>query len=382
MIESARSTDETMAKSARDYVRSVCDPFNNFEALCEWFHPEQRRKFLLCNAGTRASEHEGISAAGLDPAARRLTPAVDAEALVLGRTISAASLPVSPLGIVSPVVISRACLRLMNTTVEVIDSGSFKTPELDCLKLSAHVAECPSTGQAIPEELVERLFDKGQKLGEQFASENDYIVIAECVPGGTTTAMAVMTALGYEIDGLVSSSLPTCNHEQRSKLVHEGIAASKYSRNDFANKPLLAVSSVGDPMQAVITGITIAAAKQRRVFLAGGSQMLAVWALLKALSLPESTLKNITVITTTWVAFDPSAGVQKLAQLMQAPMVAACPNFWNSRHSGLQAYEEGNVKEGVGAGASMCLAYLNGFSPEQIQEAIDNCYDELATRTE
>jgi NaMN:DMB phosphoribosyltransferase len=134
-------------------------------------------------------------------------------------------------------------------------------------------------------------------------------------------------------------------------------------------------------MQAVVAGIASSAAKRIRVFLAGGSQMLAIWGLLKALALPQAQLERITIMTTGWVAFDKSAGVQKLAQIMNAPMAAACPNFWNSRHPGLQAYEEGNVKEGVGAGACMCLAHLYGFTARDIQSAIDTCYDELLAKS-
>jgi NaMN:DMB phosphoribosyltransferase len=44
----------------------------------------------------------------------------------------------------------------------------------------------------------------------------------------------------------------------------------------------------------------------------------------------------------------------------------------------LRVYEEGNVKEGVGAGAAMMLARAaGGATPEQIQSAIDDTYDEL-----
>ena len=374
------SKNSKCSSDQSDYVQTVNDPFANLNELSNWFKIERKGSFLLCNAGTRVSEITGISAAGADAAARRLTPALDSEALVLGQTISAESLPVSPLGIVSPVVISRACLQLLQIEPQVIDCGGFASAKIkNLLQLSSSVADCPSSGNALPESLVAKLFDLGQELGNKFSEENDYLVLAECVPGGTTTAMAVMSALGYEINGLVSSSLPSSNHSQRWDLVNTGLANSGYSRSDFKSKPLLAVSSVGDAMQAVVAGIACSATTRIRVFLAGGSQMLAIWGLLKALGLPQAQLERITIMTTGWVAFDKSAGVQKLAKIMSAPMAAARPNFWNSRHPGLQAYEEGHVKEGVGAGACMCLAHLNGFTAIEIQNAIDNCYDELVS---
>lgn len=378
MIEPANTSREIELISQRDYVRCVWDPFNDFANLFGWFNNRKRGTFVLCNAGTRASEYPGISAAGVDPIARRFTPAVDAEALVLGRTISAESLPVSPLGIVSPVVISRACLSLLNIKTRVVDCGSFYSPQFDdVLVLSNQIAECPSSASALPKETVDRLFAAGCKIGKELARVFDFLILAECVPGGTTTAAAIMNALGYEVNGLVSSSLPNCNHAEKWALVEKGFINSGFSKEYFLSMPLQAVSCFGDPMQAVVAGIAATASKDCQIFLAGGSQMLAIWALLKALSVSEEQLRNILILTTEWVAFDQSAGVQILAQQLQAPMAAASPDFRKSRHAGLQAYEEGNVKEGVGAGASMCLAYLSGFDPIQIQAAIDNCYDEL-----
>jgi NaMN:DMB phosphoribosyltransferase len=49
-----------------------------------------------------------------------------------------------------------------------------------------------------------------------------------------------------------------------------------------------------------------------------------------------------------------------------------------SRHEGLRSYEDGNVKEGVAAGASMAVAHIaGGAEPGAIVEAIDRCYDEM-----
>src|SRR5882757_4026255 len=81
--------------------------------------------FYLCLGSTRTSDIEGISAAGSTPEFRRLTPAADAEALVLGKTKTLDRLPVSPLGVVSPVVITRACLQLANIAPQVVNCGAF-----------------------------------------------------------------------------------------------------------------------------------------------------------------------------------------------------------------------------------------------------------------
>lgn len=372
--------DPQEKQSILDYVSCLNDPNKNFESLVLSFRKDHDACFLLVNAGTKASEHEGISAAGSDPEARRWTPALDAEALVLGKTISAGSLPVSPRGIVSPVVISRACLGLLNMEVKIIDCGSFHKARLAAINISDQVAECPSTGLAMPADLVYELFKRGLQLGDELACNRTHLVLAECVPGGTTTAMALLTALGYEVRDLLSSSLPSCNHQERWKLVQEGLSKSNYSISEMQSQALLAVSAFGDPMQACISGIAIAASAKIPIYLAGGSQMLAVWALIKALGerkLSGVAPRNIMVMSTKWVAHDQNAGVLKLVRLLDAPFAVSCPDFYQSGKPGLRAYEEGNVKEGVGAGASMCLARIAGFTAKTIMKSIDICYDEL-----
>ena len=367
----------------RDRIVSIVnDPFggllhlqNMLEANAEF---AKDCSFLLCNAGTAASEHEGISAAGMNPAARRLTPALDAEALVLGRTISAEKLPVSPRGIVSPVVISRACLNLLEMQIKIIDCGSFNSPAVDCTKLSESPAKCPSSGDAMPYAHVRTLFDRGVEIGKAMSEKVNFLVLAECVPGGTTTALAVLNALGHEVNGLLSSSLPSSNHKQRFELVQKGLNKTKHSIDEMKNNALLAVAAVGDPMQAVAAGVVSSFTSNKPMVLAGGSQMLAVWAILTALDTRAHISlerKNLSIMSTDWVVFDKTAGVDRLAKILNAPLAASRPNFNDSRHPGLQAYEKGNVKEGVGAGASMCLANLAGFSRQEIITAVDSEYD-------
>ena len=363
-----------------DYVVCLNDPYQSFAGLVSSFAQKREPLFLLCNAGSGASDHENISAAGADPLSRRWTPALDAEALLAGRTISAGELPVSPLGIVSPVVITRACLQLLQMKAQVIDCGSFYAPGISHIHVSDRAAACPSSGAALPEKHVEELFERGRQLADELGSGKTHLVLSECVPGGTTTALALLTALGYEVKGLLSSSLPACNHAERWQLVQSGLLKSKYSSAEMQAQPLLAVSAVGDPMQACVAGMALRAAEKMPVFLGGGSQMLAVWALIKALSGGSSTNfqpANIMVMTTRWVAYDPHAGVVALAQLLGAPLAASCPDFYRSSKPGLRAYEEGHVKEGAGAGASMCLARIAGFDSLTIMKAIDKCYDEL-----
>ena len=373
-------------KTLPAFVDCVSDPYESFRRLVLSFPAAHNAQFVLFNASTSASEHEGISAAGVSAASRRLTPALDAEALILGRTISAAKLPISPKGIVSPVVISRACLQLLAMRKTLVECGVFSAAQVPALRISEQVAACPSTGAAFSLEHVQNLFEQGLLLGEKLAAENSHLVLAECVPGGTTTAFAVLTALGFSVNGCLSSSLPSCNHLARFALVQEGLSKSVWSAGEMRDNPLLALAAVGDAMQAVVAGVAIAACQKVPVFLAGGSQMLTIWAIVRELAQKRSQpsrLENIMVLSTKWVSDDPSASVRELAKMLAAPFAVASPNFLKSRHAGLRAYEDFNVKEGVGAGASMALCHAAGNSAESIMQAIDACYDELhATNSE
>lgn len=340
--------------------------------------------FHLCLAGTATSDIDGISAAGITAESRRLTPAIDAEALLCGTTLTAPTIPVSPSGIASPIVITRACINLTEIEAQVFDCGAFAPPQVTNTKCGASPAACITTGQALPLSAVRNLWEWGVTSGEIASREFDFVALGECVPGGTTTALGILTALSHRVDGMLSSSLPQAEHDRRYELVAEGLNNADLETAAVIDEPLLAVAAVGDPMQPFVAGFAYGAAAKIPVLLAGGSQMLAVFALFRAMARKnerDAALEKLPlpiVATTKWVAFDPSARTQELSRLVGAPYVAACPNFLESRHAGMRAYEAGHVKEGTGAGAAMLLAHLvGGFGEQTIVDAIDDTYDEL-----
>ncbi|SRR5579875_113305 len=340
-------------------------------------------RFVLALGSTMTSDMPGISAAGATPRLRRLTPRTDAEALVLGRTADGHELPVSPAGIVSPVVITRAVTVSMSLPVAVVDCGSFEPPRIPCLTVGREVAGCVSSGRALEPRTVETLFQSGLALGQQLSLRDSFLIVSECTPGGTTTALGVLTALGYDAQRLMSSSLPQGDHELKAKVVRQGLERAGLSPGAAADRPFLAVAAAGDPMQPFTAGLALSASRRIPVMLAGGSQMLCVWALMRAIAAKESlgmSCGAVGVVTTGWVAFDRSARCPELARLVDAPMAAACPDFNRSRHPGLRAYEQGHVKEGVGAGGAMAAAVLsNTLDARGLMEAIDDMYDELVT---
>ena len=60
-----------------------------------------------------------------------------------------------------------------------------------------------SSGKAMSIERVNKLWNIGFSIGLRMKTP---LLLAECVPGGTTTAHAVMTALGLEVADYVSGS--------------------------------------------------------------------------------------------------------------------------------------------------------------------------------
>ncbi len=363
-----------------DFVQSVWDPDGRLKSFLHDMRVALRMpgKFALCIGSTATSDLEGISAAGADGNARRLTPAIDAEALVLGSPRSADQVPVSPRGIVSPVVLSRAMMSLVDCSIDVFDCGAFYPPQVPHRRVGEQPAACPDSGSALALDTVQELFAAGRRAGNELASQVSYLVVGECVPGGTTTALGVLTALGYPAEKLVSSSMPLADHDRRSKLIRTGLQLAGLTAELARAEPLRAVAAVGDPMQAFAAGIAIEASKHVPVVLGGGTQMLAVFALASAIEGVDYIRERpIAVLTTKWVAFDSESDPAQLAELVGAPFAASCPNFHCSRHSGLRAYEQGNVKEGVAAGALMALAHLSGKTESQICEAVDNQYDAM-----
>jgi uncharacterized protein (TIGR00303 family) len=295
---------------------------------------------------------------------------------------------VSPLGGVSPAVITRACAGLLNWDIKIVDCGVFQRPALDLITAGDRVAECVSTGAAQPRAHVQALLTRGKEIGEVLACDTDYLVVAECVPGGTTTAFGVLTLLGYATEGLISSSLPEPNQSLKEQLIRDGIEQLAKGNKNHVLGPIEAMAAMGDPMQPCAVGIASAAAKRIPVVLAGGCQMLAVYALIEAILSSDSSTdpalerqrRNTVVATTKWVVDDKTADTKKLSQLLRAPCANANFDFSHSRQAGFRAFEQGHVKEGVGAGAALLLAALSGrYSHSDILKAVDRTYDNLCT---
>ncbi|AFZ57099.1 TIGR00303 family protein [Anabaena cylindrica FACHB-243] len=332
----------------------------------------------------------GISAAGLTPEDRRYTACADAEFLYYGAAHQP-KYPLPPLTAgASPVLISRAVVAGLKLPVYLFNAGLPQLPSVPIIDLGGTIARCLSTGVAMELATVKHLLAQGLRWGSQLSANlsQSYLILSECVVGGTTTALAILTGLGIDAVGKVNSSHPVCNHEQKLAVVQAGL---EKVQNQNPIDPLSLVAAVGDPMQVVVAGMAIAASRRCGVLLAGGTQMLAVYALAQAIAQSYSLSwqpEAIVVGTTRWVAEDPTGATVDLALSLgknsvswgkeTPPLLATKLSFADSRYPQLRAYEQGFVKEGVGAGAACIAAYLNqNWQQEQLLAAIEAQLDQL-----
>lgn len=345
----------------------------------DWLRQYQQKKpSFACILGfTATGLIPGISAAGATPQEREYTAIADGEFLATGvQKNYQHPLPILTAG-VSPTFISRGIVEALNIPTYIFNAGLPHQPTVNTIDLQGIPAACVSSGKALPLEKVHHLFEKGQEWGEKLASTTDYLIIGECVVGGTTTALALLTALGIEAKGMVNSSHPHCNHIQKWSVVQAGLG--KLGTLDRFNDPFTAVAAVGDPMQIVAAGMALSASRWVGVMLAGGTQMLAVYALIKAIakhSNVSTRLSQIVVGTTRWVAEDPTGNTVELARTIGGvPLLATGLNFATSRYPSFRAYTQGYVKEGVGAGGCAIAAHLSqNWTPTQLLTIIETLF--------
>ena len=354
--------------------------------LDAWRHRDSSFDLLLLLAATRTAEREGISAAGATAASRRLTALADAELLLQGPVQTRRwPLPPLPAG-VSPALLSHVALQRLPMHPRVAALGLEHEATFPHLRLEgpdAGPARCVSTGRAMEHERVTKLWRQGMRLGAQLSRP---LLLAECVPGGTTTAQAVLTGLGVPVKGLISGSARQPPQELKRQVEQQGLQRAQLPR---CPSPQAVLAAVGDPFQAVAAGVLISA--RQPLLLGGGSQMAAVVALALA-SLPDPQRQvladRVLLGSTAWLAQEtiPGDGLSALGCLLDevgqrfgvslAGMTSGV-RFHTSRQPALRDYEDGFVKEGVGAGALLLLAQLQGHPNEALVEDCDRALEQL-----
>jgi uncharacterized protein (TIGR00303 family) len=336
-------------------------------------------RFLCVIATTDTALVPGISAAGASAELIPFTAAADAEVLVHGSARCIAGVPCNPLGPPGPAIITRAALDLAGVAATIVDAGCRIKPDAPCLDLGGSPGGMLGECEAVPD--AQALFARGRELGRDLGTRHDYLVLGESVPGGTTTALALLLAFGIRADGRVSSSMASNAHALKSAIAARALARLDHAATD--SDPLMAVKALGDPMQAAAAGIAAGSLDRGTpVLFAGGTQMIAVVALLRRLvavgRCPDPT-GMIAVGTTRWVVADPTADAAGLmGEVGDDPLLATPLSFAASSHAPLRRYEDYLVKEGVGAGGALIAAALAAdISCEQVVARVESIYEQM-----
>jgi uncharacterized protein (TIGR00303 family) len=315
-----------------------------------------RKPLFVCTIGTtETAKIPGISAAGKHPELTDYTPSADVELLLLGRCKCITGVPVTPQGIPTPALITLSALELADISALVANGGVKIKPNVPFLDMRGNPGRDIRTGNAVDD--TEEILQRSRIAGENLARITDYLIVGESIPGGTTTALGVLLAMGINARGKVSSSMQRNPQELKIKTVELGLRAAGLKFGALSNDPVKAVSSVGDPMLPAFVGLALGAAGKVPVLLAGGTQMGAVLAIINALE--PDIISNMAIGTTKWILQDRTSDLTGIVnQIADIPILAADLDFSRSKFEGLKAYEAGVVKEGVGAGGVAIAAML------------------------
>lgn len=321
------------------------------------FEPETPL-FALILSNSEVSLIPGVSGAGENPESSFYVPPLDAELIINGK-LSGDLTPNTPTGCPTPASITLSMMDLTGIKPLMIASGLNKEVTVPHISFGEKAGGIPGDdADAVPNARL--LFEKGKWLGEFLSQTHDLLVLGECLPGGTTTALCVLRALGY--NAKVSSCLVTNPTEKKERIAEAAVA--KVQKKGLTDEdPLAVAAAVGDPMIPAAAGI--AAGFRGKLFLAGGTQMLAVCAVVRALGNPVPD-----VVTTSYVYNDATASFKETAAAIGADIYYVDPGFDTLGHEGIARYAKGEIKEGSGAGGAMFLASIMGFAPEEIRAAI------------
>jgi uncharacterized protein (TIGR00303 family) len=270
-----------------------------------------------------------------------------------------------------------SALRLAHIPILVVNAGSKMKPTTPFIELCGSPGNNIRTGRVV--ERVEQLYQNASSLSEQLAETSDYLVVGESIPSGTTTTLGVLSAMGFDARGRVSSSMPNNLHQVRIETLEKRLREAHINPGNLRENSLRAIECVGDPMIAAVAGMTAGASKKNPMLPAGGTQMTSVLATLPALN--RNILRNVAIGTTRWIAQDPTSDIKGLvSQIVEIAILAADLDFSSSGYAGLKAYESGVVKEGVGAGGSVIAAIAKSrgsITMKQVVIEIERNYGRL-----
>ncbi len=330
--------------------------------MLENFDPEDAI-FILLAGSSGVSRIPGITSAGASPELTMLTPVVDTEIIVGGHPMIINEPPMTPEGIPSPAVVTRSCLDLSGIKSMAVNAGYSVSPHVPFFETGLHPALNPAQAKALPD--FRKAFDAGTYLGELLDGRYGLIILAESVPGGTTTAQVVLTALGSRVS--TSSTMPSDPVQIKGEVVKKSIGRSGY----FMDNPEMAIEQYGDYMMPLALGIS-KSVKDSAILFAGGTQMSSVYFLNEKIN---RNSQNRYQVTTRWVMDHRGDTVQSLVP--SGSLIVSDLSFSGMEENGLRLYEKGHVREGAGMGAALWLASIKEKNRAKIYSAIERYYRQL-----
>ncbi|WP_296880518.1 nicotinate mononucleotide-dependent phosphoribosyltransferase CobT [uncultured Methanobrevibacter sp.] len=327
--------------------------------------------FLITIGTTETSLIDGISGAGPSADLTEYTPASDAEFMVLGQVKcceAPAETVVGDAAAPTPARLTKASLQLSEIPFVVIDAGSKIKPEVEYISFGKDYGRDIRTGKGVLNPL--EIFENAKDLGAELSRRHEMLIIGESIAAGTTTALGVLRALGYEANEKVSGSMPHNPHDMKTKVVDEGLKNAGLDPEKDDIDAIQAIGAVGDPTLPAIAGIVLGS--DIPIILAGGTQMAAVCAIIKSTQ-PNFDFSRINLATTVYVAGDETADLFGILKQIDDNITVNVvdPRFEESEHEGLKNYLKGFVKEGAGAGGAMYSALVLGNSVEKLRKKIE-----------
>ncbi|MBC8237489.1 MAG: TIGR00303 family protein [Helicobacteraceae bacterium] len=331
--------------------------------------PAGKADFLLAASVTKTCEIKGITQAGI-PGKIPLTPTLDAEFITTQKLFSMPELAETPNGVPTPALITRAVHNVNPfSTIEILNLGLIVTPEQTRLH-NFDIAPSNSIVEGANINAKE-IFRKGMTFGKEYELKGSYLILGESTPSGTTTATASALALGYDCANDFSSSFLDSPDSIKRATVNAALSLINDDMDNFEKLSLLS-----DNMLIFCAGFLLEATRRFHVVLAGGTQMAAC--LLIADSLKEDVLmrlksENITLATTGWVVNDKRSDIKHILSLLSYIPHAIYTDFSfaNAEIAVLKKYDDGEAKEGVGAGACLAYAKANNLTNEAVLNEIE-----------
>ncbi len=326
--------------------------------------------FILFISETCLSREKGLSAAGANTEALPYTAPADADMLYYDKPRVIDCIPFDPFGHPTPALVTKAAVIEGRLPVMNIRAGTSVAPVAPFIDLGAMPGRDPRTGAAVPD--FQTISEKSAAVARELSDSGvKRFVLAESIPGGTTTALLLLRSLGY--NGTVSSAGPVNPLSKKEEIWNSVSARLGIKTGGMKGTGLAAAAEVGDPMQISAASFVSALSEDVEVVLAGGTQMMAVAALLRDMKVTRPLL----VATTKYICQDSTSCFVEYAEKIGVEWYSAPLDFSKSRFPGLADYEKGYVKEGVGMGGSVWYAIQNGADVEDIVKRTEQLYEGL-----